>query len=93
MTEIDAAAVSAGYPTIITITDGGVNYLETPKVTISDPTGSNAVAKAGIENGVVTQIEVPNHGRNHSSATVFLDPPPSSSGCPLTLCRALNGAV
>ena len=71
------ATVSGGYLTIITVTDGGQGYGETPAVTITDATGSNAVAFAHLTAGVVTSITVPDPGRDYSaSPTVTIAPPP-----------------
>jgi len=71
------ATVSGGFLTIIAVTDGGHGYGETPAVTITDPTGSNAVPVAHLTAGVVTSITVPVPGRNYSpSPTVTIAPPP-----------------
>ena len=71
------ATVSGGFLTIITVTDGGQGYGEIPAVTITDPTGSNAVPIAHLTAGVVTSITVPVPGRNYSpSPTVAIAPPP-----------------
>jgi hypothetical protein len=70
------ATVSGGFLTIITVTDGGHGYAEAPGVTITDPTGSNAVCVAHLTGGVVTSVTVPNPGRNYSSSpTVTIAPP------------------
>lgn len=50
-----------------TITNGGSGYTEPPSVTITDPTGPNAIpaeAFATIEGGVVTAINIVGNGRN-----------------------------
>jgi hypothetical protein len=71
------ATVSGGFLTIITVTDGGHGYAETPAVTVTDSTGSNAVAIAHLTSGAVTSVTVPNPGRNYSaSPTVTIAPPP-----------------
>jgi hypothetical protein len=73
------ATVSGGFLTVITVTDGGHGYAETPGVTITDPTGSNAVAAAHLTGGVVSSITVSKPGAHYSSSpTVTIAPPPPS---------------
>ena len=71
------ATVSGGFLTVVSVTDGGHGYGETPAVAITDATGSNAVAIAHLTGGGVTSVTVPNPGRNYSaSPTVTIAPPP-----------------
>ncbi len=73
------ATVSGGFLTLITVTDPGSGYLETPKVTITDLTGSNAVATATMSGGSVTAINVSSPGRHYSDTpkVAIAAPPPN----------------
>src|SRR2546422_10537698 len=50
------ATVSGGFLTQISVTDGGSGYAERPPISITDITGSNAVATATISNGAVIGV-------------------------------------
>lgn len=71
--------VSGGFLTLVTVTDGGTGYLETPDVTVADVTGSNAVAVATISGGTVASIAVVNPGRNYSTSPTVTVAPPAPS--------------
>ena len=56
----------------------GFGYTSVPNVTITDSTGTGAVAVADIGGGMVTNIEVQADGANYTSPTITIDPPPAS---------------
>lgn len=71
-----AARVDAGAISLIMVTDGGQGYIERPPVTISDATGSNAVAVAHVMAGSVVSITVSAPGRHYSAPAITVAPPP-----------------
>lgn len=71
------AIVSGGFIVGITVSDGGVGYLEAPAVLITDSTGSNAMARASVAAGVVTEIIVTNPGKRYSSVPSITVAPPA----------------
>jgi len=62
----------------VTVTAGGSGYTSVPNVTITDSTGTGAVAVAYIGGGMVTNITVTADGANYTSPTIVIDPPPSN---------------
>jgi len=82
-TNIQATAspvITAGFITGTTNLFGGTGYTNSPSVTVTDVSGSNAVITATVANGVVTGLAVQNAGNNYSAgATLTIAPPPSSA--------------
>lgn len=75
-----AAAVAAvdtlGVVTNLTVTVSGAGYLSTPLVTLGGGGGSNATARASMQNGSVKGIQILSGGAGYTSApAVGIDPP------------------
>jgi hypothetical protein len=73
-----AGTVVNGFLAAINVTNPGSDYTTAPAVTITDTTGSGAVAVANIENGQVVSITVQNAGTRYSqNPTITIAAPPS----------------
>jgi hypothetical protein len=60
----------------IPVTNGGSNYLIAPRVTITDPTGTGAIATANLTStGTVGSITVNTAGSGYTNPTVTLSAP------------------
>lgn len=70
----------AGVNTVqsITITNPGLHYISAPAVHITGD-GTNATATATILDTQVATIDVGTHGSGYTTASVTIDPPPSTS--------------
>ncbi len=76
--------VSYGYLVAVTVPNGcgGSGYTSAPKVTITDPTGTGAVATASVSGGVVTAVTVSTPGSGYSAnPTVTIAAPPQNIVC------------
>lgn len=73
-----ASTVVNGFLAAINITNPGSGYSVAPTVTITDTTGSGAVAIANVNNGQVVSITVQNAGTGYSqNPTITIAAPPS----------------
>lgn len=73
-----AGTVVNGFLAAINVTNPGSGYTTAPAVTITDTTGSGAVAVANVNNGQVVSITVQNAGTGYSqNPTITVAAPPS----------------
>jgi len=73
-----AGTVVNGFLAAINVTNPGSGYTTAPAVTITDTTGSGAVAIANVNNGQVVSITVQNAGTGYSqNPTITIAAPPS----------------
>ena len=70
------AAISGGFVTIYTVTNGGEGYTSAPTITIEGD-GTGATATAVVVDGAVTAINVGNPGSGYSAATVTIAQAPA----------------
>jgi len=56
----------------VVVVDGGEDYTSAPTVTVSDPTGSDAVVTAEVVDGVVVAFEIESPGNGYTSPSVSL---------------------
>ncbi len=76
-----AGTVVNGFLAAINVTNPGSGYSTAPAVTITDGTGSGAVAVANVSNGQVSSITVQNAGAGYSpNPTITIAAPPSGLG-------------
>lgn len=76
-----AGTVVNGFLAAINVTNPGSGYSTAPAVTITDGTGSGAVAVANVSNGQVVSITVQNAGSGYSpNPTITMAAPPSGLG-------------
>ena len=69
-----------GFVVGATVTAGGSGYVATPAVNIVADVGTNAMAVAGINGGVVTGISIINAGIGYTNqVAIQIDPPPAAA--------------
>jgi hypothetical protein len=72
LTNLLGTSTLTGPISTVTVTNGGSGYSATPTVTITDPTGSGAVATATVAGGVITGISITNPGSGYTRPTVVI---------------------
>ena len=80
-----------GVITAITVVNGGVNYTTNPAVTITDPSGTGAIATAIITGGIITGFDIANGGSNYINPVIQISAPPST-GAIVSLTLNQTGA-
>jgi hypothetical protein len=84
---------STGVITAIAVGGGGSGYTSAPSVTITDPTGTGAIATATVSGGAVTAINVTNGGASYTAPTVVLSGGGGIAASGGAACTAMNGVA
>ena len=74
----------------ITILDGGLGYFSSPTVTITGD-GTDAIAEAVVNAGIITKIKITNRGINYTYANITITP--NGSGVGATAIARLEAKV
>jgi len=80
LSNISAGALTGN----LTITDGGMGYIDSPTVTISGGGGNSATATVTIVNDVITQISVSGGSGYTSAPTITISAPEGTTYSPTT---------
>jgi len=88
------AQVVNGFVVGATITDGGIGYTNTPKVTFTGGGGQGASATATVVNGTVTAITIVNPGSGYNGVpAILIDAPPSLPRRAVATLQVVNGFI